>query len=92
MFSTYSDDQYEAAEVEIDDPVWFYNSGYLLNGKEIDRYDADMLAFYFIYQGKRVPSIEEARRYFDVKPTSFAVTVIHKDSIYFFRFLSVKRG
>ena len=71
LFSTYSDDQYEAAGVEIDGPGWLYNSGYLLNGKEIDRYDADMLAFYFIYQGKRAPSIEEARRYFDVKTDEF---------------------
>ena len=60
LFETYSDEDYQAAGVEVVGSGFFTNDGYRFNGQEIDSVDADLLVKYSDTFGGIAPSLDVA--------------------------------
>ena len=63
FFSSYSEEEYNAAGVEVVGWGYFYNDGYRFQGKDISTEDANTLAFFTYYKGYPASSIEEANEF-----------------------------
>ena len=65
LFSAYSVESYNEVGIMVIGVGWFYNDGYRYEGEEITTYEARCLVFYYRWNGKRAPSIDEAVRFFE---------------------------
>lgn len=61
LFDKYSDDEYEAAGMEVVGSGFFYNDGYRFKGQDISDDDAIILVKYNKHFGSVAPSVEDPR-------------------------------
>lgn len=67
LLSSYSDNQYESAGVEIIGAGFLYNDGYKFKGKEISTSEAESLVEFYFDKGFVASSVQEAVDYVEEK-------------------------